>query len=94
MKKSRTDIDRAIARLRREEQIPLTDLEGEEILFPNGSIVRPIAPQILRWGTQGASGVFLDVLLCRKRLCWVTSRPAVDRFLAAIAERDRARLGV
>ena len=89
MKKPQALIDAAIARLRRETQIPIGDLAGKPFEFPDGHVLEsPSAAQILRWGTAGMRGIFLDVLLCRKTAAWVTSRAAIDRFLKALAERD------
>ena len=91
MKKPRALIDASISRLRRETQIPISQLAGEPFEFPDGHVLEsPSAAQILRWGTQGCHGVFLDVLLCRKTAAWVTSKPAVERFLKALAEKPRA----
>lgn len=87
-------IDAAIARLRREEQIPVADLAGVPFEFPDGHVLEsPSAAQILRWGTSGMRGVFLDVLLCRKTAAWVTSRKAVERFKLELAKRDGVRAG-
>lgn len=85
MRKPRSEIDRAIARLRKETQFPVSELAGEPFAFADGHVVEsPSAAQILRWGTQGIRGVFLDVLLCKRRLCWVTSCEAVARFTAGL----------
>ncbi len=92
MKKPQAVIDASIARLRREEQIPVSELAGHPITFPDGHVLEyPSAAQILRWGTAGMRGVFLDVLLCRKTAAWVTSRRAVERFLVQLAANNGAK---
>ena len=92
MKKPQALIDASIARLRREDQIPISQLAGEPITFPDGHVCEsPSAAQILRWGTQGMRGIFLDVLLCRKTAAWVTSKPVIERFIAALAKADEQR---
>lgn len=93
MKKPRALIDAAISRLRYETQIPISQLAGEPITFPDGfTLESPSAAQVLRWGTAGMRGVFLDVLLCRKTAAWVTSRAAIDRFLKALADKQHAEM--
>lgn len=83
-KRPESEITRAINRLRTEEQVPLGDLAGEPVEL-NGEVVRPSAVVLLRWGRQGKAGVYLDVLFCQRRACWVTSRAAVERFRRALA---------
>lgn len=74
----------AISRLNDEYLIPLHELAGKPVMF--GTVeVRPSAVVLARWGRSGKSGVHLDVLFCRRKQCWVTSREALARFAAELA---------
>jgi hypothetical protein len=86
----RADHSGPIDRLRAERQVPLGELAGQPLTI-NGIDLRPTLAVLLRWGRQGKAGVRLDVLFCRRRGCWVTSRPALERFAAELA--DVVRLG-
>lgn len=74
---------RAIARLSRERQVRLTDLAGLPVVVA-GVEYRPAVATLIRWGTEGKGGVFLDVLRCSTRRAWVTSRAALGRFAAEV----------
>lgn len=82
---ARTDsgIRAAIARLSCEYLIPLHELSGHP-LEVGGVTLHPSAVVLSRWGHNGKRGVHLDVLFCRRRQCWVTSREALARFAAAL----------
>lgn len=84
-KRSEREITRAINRLRPEEQIPLFDLAGQPLVL--GSVeIRPTARVLMRWGQTGKAGVYLDILFCKRRVAWITSREAIDRFRKGLAK--------
>ena len=80
-RRSPVDISRAIARLRDEPKLTLDQLSAEPVEV-NGVTIRPTGAVLLRWGTTGRGGVYLDVLFDRRRAAWVSSREAVERFRA------------
>ena len=63
----------AIARVRREVQIPLTEVAGKRLLV-GGVAVRPGVAVLRRWVIAGKYGVYLDGLLCKRLGDWVTAR--------------------
>jgi hypothetical protein len=82
------EIARAIARLSRETQLSLEEVQAELREHPvrlAGFDASPSAASLLRWGRTGRGGAYLDVLWCRRRLTWVTSHAALERFVQAVA---------
>lgn len=90
MKKPREEEARAAARLRGEREVPIGELAGRPVTI-NGVEMRPSAVVWMRWGCRGKNGVCLDVRWCQRRLAWVTSHEAVERFRRALAEQLRRR---
>ncbi|HYH65562.1 MAG TPA: hypothetical protein VD866_12770 [Urbifossiella sp.] len=83
----RTAADQTAAydRLRAEQTLPVADLAGLPLDL-GGDHLHPTAQVLLRWGMSGrscgAGRAYLDVIYCHNRLTWVTSRPALARFVA------------
>lgn len=92
MKKPTGEVARASARLRREHQVLLSSIVGTLIPI-DGTPVYATGDMLMRWGIDGKAGVYLDVVMDRKRCAWVTSREAVARFVEALAGKQGAAKG-
>lgn len=84
-KRRRTAAERsaAIARLRHEEQVPISVFVGEPVTL-GGKVKVPSYDAIHRWGSEGVKGVYLDILRVRRTGELVTSHAALARFVEAV----------
>ncbi|MCC6416787.1 MAG: DUF1580 domain-containing protein [Gemmataceae bacterium] len=73
------------------EREPLLTLSQASALIPPRRGRRTARSTLLRWILHGKHGVKLDG--CRAPAGWMTSAAAVERFLASLAEIDRAARG-